>query len=240
MKALPLIALALPVLLLAAEPQIQVGSTEDEVLKVLGKPIGNVQLRDRVLWLYPQGELTIEDHQVTDIDLMADDEFAEHQKQLELEREAWQAQQAQLKAERISEGEAVKRDKLKSSSFAALPAKDRVDYWRTFQARYPEVDVSEEIGAALASFQTEMKELETHERIAALEARLAQAEKETAAARLEAEKLRKEAEALRQQKNYGLRYYTDPVPVYRNYYYRPPTVIINDGKVSVPPYYKRH
>lgn len=240
MKTPLLITLALPCLLLASEPVIKIGSSEAEVLETLGKPVGNVQLRDRVLWLYPQGELTIEDGSVTAIDLMADEEFAQHQALLEEERAAWQKQQAALKAERISEGEAVKRDKLNSSSFAALPAKDRIDYWRTFQARYPEVDASDEIGASLASYQSEIKELETHERIAALEARLAEAEKETAAARLEAEKLRKEAEALRAQKNYGLRYYTDPTPVYRNYYYRPPRVIIHDGKVSVPPYYKQH
>lgn len=233
MKMLPLLALALPGLLSAASTEIKIGSTEEEVIEALGKPIGNVELRDRVLWLYPQGELTIEDGAVSDIDLMADDEFAEHQEQLEQERTAWQAQQAKLKAERMTEGEALKKDKLKSSSFAALPAKDRVDYWRTFQARYPEIDVSDQIGAALASFQTEIKELETHERIAALEARLAEAEKETAAARLEAEKLRKEAEALREQKNYGLRYYTDPVPYNRNYYYRPPTVIIHGNKGTV-------
>ncbi|NQY31581.1 MAG: hypothetical protein HRT56_00230, partial [Coraliomargarita sp.] len=146
MKMLPLLALALPGLLSAASTEIKIGSTEEEVIEALGKPIGNVELRDRVLWLYPQGELTIEDGAVSDIDLMADDEFAEHQEQLEQERTAWQAQQAKLKAERMTEGEALKKDKLKSSSFAALPAKDRVDYWRTFQARYPEIDVSDQIG----------------------------------------------------------------------------------------------
>jgi len=240
MKAITLLCLAIPSLLLASNNEVKIGSTQEDVLKALGKPIGNVDLRERVLWLYPQGELTIKDGIVTDIDLMDDEAFANHQKQLEEERSKWQKQQEQAKAERISTGEALKREKLKSSSFAALPSKDRVDYWRTFQARYPEVDVSDEIGAALTSFQTELKELETHERIAALEARLAEAEKETAAARLEAEKLRKEAEALRQQKTYGLRYYKDPVPYNRNYYYRPPTVIIHSGNGATVTTHRKH
>ena len=215
--------------LAASAAVLQVGSSEAEVLQALGQPIGTLQLRDRVRWLYPQGELTLVDGTVSELDLMDAEAFANRQAQIAAERADWQAQQAKLQAKHRSQGEALKREKLNSSQFAALPATDRVDYWRRFQQRYPEIDVAAEIGAALASRQSELEALETQARIAALEQRLAEAEKETAAARLEAEQLRREAAALSRQKNYGLRSYTTPLPVYRNYPYRPPTVIIHSS-----------
>ena len=172
---------------------------------------------------------------MSEINLMEAEAFAAHPEQIAEERAAWQAQQAQLQAERRLQGEALKRDKLTSSQFAILPAQDRLDYWRNFQQRYPEIDVSAEIAAALDSRQSELQALETQARIAALEQRLAEAEKETAAARLEAEQLRKQAEALRRQQHYGLRSYTTPLPVYRNIPYRPPTVIIHSSKTTQAP-----
>ncbi|MGB0412846.1 MAG: hypothetical protein ACPGJU_00235 [Coraliomargarita sp.] len=223
-------------LAVAAATKIELGITQEAAVEALGKPVGDLILRDKTILLYPQGEITIEDGKVTHIDLMTDDEFNAHQETLRVERENHLQQQAEAKAAYTAQGEAAKTAKLQDGAFTAKPAKERVDYWRKFQRQYPTVDVSKQIENALADYQKEIKELKDQEKIAALEIRVAQAEKEAAAARLETEKLRKEAERLRQQQNYGLRYYTDPVPYYRNYYYRPPTVIIhsNGNKVTLP------
>lgn len=130
-------------LIFAASTKIENGFTEEQVIEAIGEPVGNVELRGRVLWLYPQGEVTIKDGAVTDFDLMDDATFAAHQKQLEAERIAYQKRQEDFKAKRIAEGQAIKTGKLQNTAFTTLPARDRVDYWRTFQKNYPEVDVSD-------------------------------------------------------------------------------------------------
>lgn len=215
---------------LASGATVVTGQTEAEVIEALGKPMGTIELRDKTLLLYPQGEVTLKEGTVTDVDLMTAEQFAADQERLREEREQWLAEKERRAERHREEGEAIRADKLKSGAFAALPAKDRVDYWRSFQIRYPEIDVSEQIASALEGYESELQELRSQQRIAELESRVAQAEREAAAARLETEQLREETE--RTQRNnrfYGLRYYTDPVIDHR-YYYRPPTVTIyTDG-----------
>jgi hypothetical protein len=148
---------------------------------------------------------------------------------LRVERDGWLLNQERRRIAHKEEGESVRAVKIKSNAFAALPAKDKVDYWRTFQIRYPSVDASEQIASALNSYETELEELRSQQRIAELETRVAQAEKEAAAARLETERLRDETERTDRSRNYGLRYYIDPVISSNSYYYRPPTVTIFDN-----------
>lgn len=218
--------------ILAAAPAIELGQSEESVLENLGKPMGTIGLRDKTLLLYPQGEVTIEEGKVSQIDLMDPEEFAADQERLAREREEWLAEQERLKAIHVQEGEALKSEKLQSRAFAALPAKDRVDYWRTFQIRYPTIDVSEQIAGALESYEVELAELRSQQRIAELEARVAKAEQEAATARLETEQLREETEeAKRKSRFYGLRYYTE-YPSNHRYYYRPPTITIYDSNTG--------
>ncbi|MEN8662121.1 MAG: hypothetical protein ACN4GF_08460 [Lentimonas sp.] len=230
MKVLLLgITLAIPSLLLATD-ELEIGQTLEETLALLGKPIGTIELRERTLLLYPQGEVTLKDDRVSALDLMSVEEFEADQERLKQEREEWVAQKAMEAEQRIEEGRKIKAFKLQSRAFAVLPAKDRVDYWRSYQIRFPEIDVSEQIAGALEGYEVELTELRAQQRIAELEARVANAEKEAATARLEAQKAQSEAEANKNSRYYGLRYYTDPV-IDRRYYYRQPTVTIyTDGK----------
>jgi hypothetical protein len=222
-------ALLLPTFLWSANSKVEIGHTLEQTIEALGKPIGIIELRDKTLLLYPQGEVTLREDKISHIDLMSDAQFAADQERLKLEREEWLVQQEKLAAARLKEGVELKAYKMQSSTFAALPAKDRVDYWRSFQIRFPEVDVADQIARALEGYEVELTELKNQQKIAELEARVAQAEQEAAAARIETEKLRNETEA-RSTSNFGLRTYTTP---YRNYYYRPPTITIypNNSKV---------
>jgi len=214
--------------------EIRKGLSLKETIRRLGQPAGLIELRDKTLLLYPRGEVTLRDDVIVEFDLMTEEAFAEDQARLEREREEWLIQREKLAQARKEEGRAIKADKLSSSAFAALPAKDRVDYWRSFQIRYPEIDVSEQIAAALKSYESELTELRSQRRIAELEARVAAAEREAAAAKLETEKLREETETL-SDRRYGLRYYTDPV-IRRNVYYKPPTITIHgNGTVTKVP-----
>ncbi|MGJ8639439.1 MAG: hypothetical protein ACSHYA_08600 [Opitutaceae bacterium] len=226
MKALLLcLSLAIPSILFASD-QPALGQSLNETLKLLGKPQGTIELRGKTLLLYPQGEVTLKNDKVTHVDLMTTQEFEVDQARLKEEREEWALQQARDAEKRIAEGKKLRAYKMASGSFAKLPAKDRVDYWRSFQIRFPEIDVSEQIASSLAGYETELNELQAQHRIAELEARVAKAEKEAATARLEAQEAQNKADqASSSDKRYGLRYYTDPV-ANRRYYYRPPTVTI--------------
>jgi multidrug efflux pump subunit AcrA (membrane-fusion protein) len=209
-----------------AAATVESGQTTAQVIEALGKPMGTIGLREKTLFLYPQGEVTLKEGLVTEVDLMSEAQFEADQERLRQEREEWLVQQERLAAARIEEGEAIRAEKMQSRAFATLPAKDRVDYWRSFQTRYPEIDVSPHIAQALESYQTELEELRSQQRIAELEARVAQAEKEAATARLETEKLREETERTKRSRNFGLRDYSDPVIHSSRYYYRPPTITI--------------
>ncbi|MGZ0656308.1 hypothetical protein ACWPKS_11945 [Coraliomargarita sp. W4R72] len=214
---------------------IENGHTTEQVIEALGKPMGTIELREKTLLLYPQGEITLKNDLVTEVDLMSPEKFADDQERLRLEREEWLIDQERRQAAQIKEGIAIRADKMTSRAFAVLPAKDRVDYWRGFQIRYPGVDVTQEISTALASYEIELEELRSQQRIAELEARVAHAEQEAATARLETEKLREETELSEREQNYGLRYYSDPVINNSRYYYRPPTVTIftsGNGKTT--------
>lgn len=227
MKApLLLAALLLTFYLPTLASTIEPGQTNAQVLEALGKPMGTIELREKTLLLYPQGEVTLKEGVVTEIDLMSEEQFEADQERLAREREEWLEQQERLAALRLEEGEALRASKMQSRAFASLPAKDRVEYWRSFQTRYPEVDVSPQIAKALESYQTELEELRSQQRIAELEARVAQAEKEAATARLETEQLREDTERAERSRHYGLRHYSDPVIRSNRYYYRPPTITI--------------
>lgn len=216
-------------LLCTAVAGIEKDFTVAQVLEILGKPVGTIDLKDRSLYLYPQGEVTIKAGVVSDFELMESEEFLAEQERRRIEREEWQADQERRAAMHREEGEALKAEKMQSQAFASLPARDRVDFWRRFQARFPSVDISEQLAAALQGYETELAELRSQERISELETRVAQAEREAAAARLETEKLRKETEELRNNTRYGLRYYTSPVAVPYPGHYRPPTVTIHSN-----------
>lgn len=204
---------------------LKVGDNLETTLTKLGKPIGTIELREKTLLLYPAGEIVLKEDAVVEIDLMSDEDFEAEQERLKIEREEWLVEQAKRLEAHEKEGQAIRADKRGSSAFAALSAKDRVDYWRGFQIRYPGIDVSDDLSRALESYETELAELKSQQRIAQLEARVAKAEQETATARLETQQIKKEAERTRQSTRYGLRYYYDPV-VQPRYIYRPPTVTI--------------
>lgn len=221
--------LLLPTFLWSASSKVEVGQSLKQTIEALGKPIGIIELRDKTLLLYPQGEVTLKDDQISHIDLMSDAQFEADQERLKNERADWLIHQEKLASARVEEGEKLKAYKLQNSTFAKLPAKDRIDYWRSFQIRFPEVDASKEIALALSSYETELTELKNQHKIAELEARVALAEQEAAAARLETEKLRKETESVSNSEIRIRDYYTTPY----NYYYRPPKVIIYPGQNKV-------
>lgn len=226
-----------------AAASLNIGDNLETTLSNLGKPIGTIELREKTLLLYPEGEVILKNDVVIEIDLMSDEEFEAEQQRLQREREEWLAEQARLEEARTNEGESILAAKRTSMAFASLPSKDRVEYWRSFQVLYPSIDVTDELARALDSYQTELAELKSQQQIAQLEARVARAEQEAASARLETQKLKEETERSRESTRYGLRYYHEPV-IQPRYIYRPPTVTIfsngqkHEVKTKKPDYWK--
>lgn len=200
--------LLLPGFLLAATPKINLGQSMEQTIQVLGQPIGTLALGNKMILLYPQGDVTLRENKVSDIDLLEEDAFAAEQERKRLEREEWLIRQEKLSADRLERGSKIKAAKLQSRAFSALSAKQQVDYWRTFQTQHPEVDVTEQIASALEAYQADLAEQQTQKRIAELEARVAQAEQAAAVAKHENESLRHQTSAQNRIHDSRYTYYT--------------------------------
>lgn len=184
-----LIILSLPALLSGATQKIKRGQTIEQTTQILGDPVGSIVLGDKTILIYPQGKVTLLKNKVSTIDLMSDIEFAAELERKRFEREEWLIQQEKRSAARLKEGTRIKAERLTSIAFISLPAKNRFDYWRSFQIRYPEVDVTEQISQTLEAHKVELAALETEKRIAELEARTARAEQAAAEAARENDRL---------------------------------------------------
>ena len=73
--------------LLPTSAMIKTGQTTSQVLETLGYPIGTIELREKTLLLYPQGEVTLKEGVVNEFDLMSNKQFAVDQERLRVERD---------------------------------------------------------------------------------------------------------------------------------------------------------
>ena len=222
--------------LFADSSEIKIGHSQSDVTNLLGAPIGTLILGDKTILMYPQGDVTLRGNKVSTFDLMSDSEFTAEQERKRLEREEWRIQQEKLSAARLKVGKKLKAAKLKSSAFAALSAKQQIDYWRSFQIRYPEVGVNEQITGALEVYQAELKAQMTEKRIAELEARIARAEQAAIKAQNENERLRNQLSTQSYSYNSRYNYSTLPYPIF----YPQKKIIINSNKNRVSHHPHRH
>lgn len=205
----------------------QVGASKSEIQTALGEPIGRISYNDKVILLYPQGDITLRNDRASQVDIKPESVYLAEQAHLEKERGKWALQQARLSEKRAIEGEKLKSAKLKSADFAALPAKNRANYWQSFKNRYPEVDVTEELSDAMDSYQLEVAEIRRQQELNDLKSKIAEAEKARAEAELEAQRLRN---SLNTSRGFGLRYYTTTPRVHCNPPYKPPTITIHSNR----------
>jgi hypothetical protein len=171
-----LLLLAVPTLASAIE--IHRGDSLADVRSALGTPRGQAKLGDRLVLFYDDGQVQLVDDRVTRSDFLSPEELATQQ--------AEDARIAQLRSQRISEGEALKAKKLADPAFASAPPAYQVTFWEDFQQRYPEVSCDDEYHLALARRQEQLEE-EAHDQSATdLEARVANAEDNAAQAEQDA------------------------------------------------------
>jgi hypothetical protein len=177
-----LLLLAAPVLAHAAE--IRLGASLADVKSTLGPPDGQAQINNKLILFYDRGQVQLVDGRVVGSDFLSPEDFAA----LQAQRAAENARAVQLRAQRITEGNALKAKKLADPSFTSAPPAYQVAFWQDFRLRYPEVSCDDEYKLALARQQEQL----ATQKVADLESRVTDAEDRAA-----------HAENLARQTNYN-------------------------------------
>lgn len=143
-----LFACAFPAASLFAE--IAPGDPAEAVRRELGAPNGLVAIGQTEILFFDRGEVVLRDGYVMDTNLLSESELIAKKAQDEERRDLLARIAEQRRGELEVEGLALKQAKIDSPGFQALPASERVAYWKQFQARYPMVSVDLELSAATA------------------------------------------------------------------------------------------
>lgn len=139
--------------LVAAE--ISEGDSLERVYDTLGLPNGRMKRGKKLFLMYDRGQVIIVDGKVSSFQLVSKNELAE-QKRARREMIAEQnARRERDIAQRIAEGRAKKVETLEDEDFSALPPEKRLEFWKDFQGKYPEVSVKAEIAAVAGEIHAE-------------------------------------------------------------------------------------
>jgi hypothetical protein len=141
MKTLALLLL-LAAPMLAHATDIHPGESLDDVRAALGTPNGQEQVSNRLTLFYDRGQVQLVDGRVVSSDFASPEELAAQQK-------ADDAKAAQLRAQRMAEGKALKAQKLADPNFTSALPGIQLAFWQDFRARYPEVSCDAEYKLAL-------------------------------------------------------------------------------------------
>jgi hypothetical protein len=140
-------------------------------------------------------------------------------------REQRDAEAARLAAERRAalavEGQALLAEKKADPAFSLLPASEQVEFWRSFRARYPDVNANLEYAAALRRLDEELAkravQRESDAAVRDLESRVIAAESRALEAERRADEAERDRERERSRYSYGWYYpaaYYTPVVNY--------------------------
>jgi hypothetical protein len=155
-----LLLLAAPVLAHAAD--IHPGESLADVQAALGIPNGHVQIDNKLTLLYDRGQIEFVDGKVVSMDLLSPKEFDAKQAR----ENASAAQIAQLRTQRIAEGQDLKAQKLTDPAFTSTPPAYQLSYWQNFRLLYPEVPCDSEYQFALARQQDQIAKQEHESELA--------------------------------------------------------------------------
>ena len=175
------VALVVPLMARAeSAPHVRIGQTQAEVVAILGEPEGLMLMGDRAWLTFARGTVKLENDRVIEAQLISPEAAIAKRQREQAERDRYAQTQAEEKARRMEQGWAIKLARASNPEFLAAPASYQVDFWREFQARFPEIPVRDEYERALARSEREQEQRlvqqDQENRIKELEARLQQAE----------------------------------------------------------------
>jgi hypothetical protein len=173
-----------------AEEDVRPGDSRERVLDLLGPPSARLVVQDREILSFPRGQVVLTEGRVSSLELVSEEALRERLQREEALRLSREADAARERERRLVEGAAALERALADPALAAAPGANRLAYWRNFNRRYPEQDVSLPLATALSDWQREQAEARVKEaearRTADLERRAAEAEARAARAEAEA------------------------------------------------------
>lgn len=156
---------------------VKEGDSINRVQAVLGSPNGAISVNEKNTFFFDRGEVIFIDGVVTEIKLINESAAAVKHAREERRRELSVLLATELNQQRIIRGLKLKNEKLNSLKFKITSAQSRVHYWRNFRRVYPEIDISDQLDAALFERDEEINRIEEETRLAEIEARLLAAER---------------------------------------------------------------
>lgn len=220
-----IVALAMPLALLAAPPQI--GDSRAEVQAALGAPQGEVRLGERHVLYFAAGSVELRNGAVAHVALLSPEELENRRARAVAAEEQARERVAQL----AEEGEALKAKKLADPAFQAAPLGYQITYWENFTRRYPMVSCVDELDLARARFAEEETKASQAERVAELEERLSDAEARADAGRAYFWRPRYDRDGL-------TRHPFTLWPIRYRYYEAPLPVVTTPGLPPLPPKFR--
>jgi hypothetical protein len=159
---------------------VQPGDSYEDVIAALGQPEGFIKMEPSVWLKYDRGTVKIHNNRVVQAELISQEE-ADALRALRLaEEKQRRIYLAELKDLRLSEGTAIKRERIADPYFLSLPASRQVAFWEQFRILYPEISSDMEYADAISRYEIEQKQTQVLQqqetRIRDLENRLQQAE----------------------------------------------------------------
>jgi hypothetical protein len=194
---LALLFVCLPLRLAAVEN----GDTREAVVAELGAPTGSAAVGANTILFFARGEVHLRDGRVVKANVVSAEELAKR----EAEQAAAIKRMDDAARERLArleaEGHAIYAAKKTDAQFAALPAVEQLNYWRSFASRYPMIPVADEIAPLAERVEHDLR---LRELVAGNEARLADIEARVENAEERAARAEREARRDRYYPGYGV------------------------------------
>ncbi len=178
------ISLLLLAVVIAGPPAVAVqsGDTRDAVIAELGQPAGRMTSGTLEVLSFARGVVELRDGRVVTSTVVSAEEAAARRLERESRRAALVAAQEAERQQRYEEGSRLKADTLGDPLFHSRSAYAQLQFWRSFQSRYPEVPVEVELADALSRHRDAQGLKQADRQLQALEARVALAEEKAEAA----------------------------------------------------------
>ena len=123
--------------------EVSAGDSLRKVVSLLGEPRGKLQKGGFVVLYYgDRGTVTLREGKVSNANLVSLEDATNKAEARARKAEARREREQKARLDRIEKGNDEKRKKEKDAEFAALPAGQRLAYWKTFRRLYPEVPVN--------------------------------------------------------------------------------------------------
>ena len=140
----------------AANETIDVGDPLAKVLRLLGKPAGEIHSSSYSMLSYPRGKVELRDNLVTKVDLISEKQLLDRQKARDNKIKAQRAQASLLREQRIkkhNEGLKQRNITLADTNFLASPIEHQLSYWDNFRKLYPTVKIDNTYRSLLVQYQ---------------------------------------------------------------------------------------